>query len=190
MDPHDLALAYALSTVAGLRASMTLLALTFAAHFHAATPPAGLAWVGRDDVFAIALVLTIAESIADKVPVVDHALHALHAALGPLVGAVAVGTVDPQAGAALPLFASVGAANAFGVTALRSTARLGSTMTTAGMLNPVVSFVEDGLSVLGLVAAFFAPVACAAVALVVTVIVVRTALRIRRKRRAARIAAA
>lgn len=184
MDPHDLALAYVLSTVAGIRASMTLLALTFAAHFHAIVPPAHLAWIARDETFAIAAVMTFAELIADKIPVVDHALHAVHAVLAPIVGATAVGTVDPNATGLLPVLASVGAGNAFGVQALRATTRVGSSAISLGMLNPIVSLCEDGIAVLGLILAFAAPTAAAVVAIALTVLGVVIVRRVLRRKQA------
>lgn len=182
MDPHDLALAYVLSTVAGIRASMTLLALTFAAHFHAIVPPEHLAWIARDETFGIAAVLTVAEIISDKVPLVDHALHALHAVLAPLVGATAVAAVDPAASGLLPAFATIGAGNAFGVQTLRAATRIGSSAVSLGMLNPIVSLGEDGIAVLGLVLAFAAPAAAALTALSLTIVAFVFVRRIGRRR--------
>lgn len=48
MDAHDLALAYTLSSVAGLRATLTVLALTIAVHLHALTGPPNLGWLASD----------------------------------------------------------------------------------------------------------------------------------------------
>src|SRR5665213_3327270 len=57
MDPHSLALAYSLSSVSGLRASLTILALTIAIHLHAFVPPASMAWVGSNQTLVIVAIL-------------------------------------------------------------------------------------------------------------------------------------
>lgn len=187
MDPHDLALAYALSSVAGLRATLTVLALTVAVHLHALAPPAGAAWLASDTTLAIAAVIALADLLGDKVPLVDNALHAVHAILAPVAGAVAVVAVDPAHDgnvASLALLAALGGANALGIHGVRATTRAASTAATFGMLNPVLSFGGDAVAVAALAGAFLAPIAVAVAILVVTVLAVaggRRALRALRR---------
>ena len=178
LNVHDLALAYALSAVAGLRASLTVLALSVAVHLHALVPPAAVAWLGSDVTLAVAAAFTLADLLADKVPWVDHLLHLLHTALAPVAGGVAVFAADPSAGGAVPLLALLGAGNALGVHGLKSATRAGSTAVSLGALNPVVSVVEDVLAVLLLAASFAAPVLTAIVVLLATLALIALARRI------------
>src|SRR5665213_1832149 len=98
MDPHSLALAYSLSSVSGLRASLTILALTIAIHLHAFVPPASMAWVGSNQTLVIVAILAALDFCADKIPGVDLVVHAVHAVLAPVAGGIAAVTVDPSGG--------------------------------------------------------------------------------------------
>ena len=101
-------------------------------------------------------VAAVAESVADKVPVVDHALDAVQTLIRPLAGALAVaGTqahLDPVTAGVLGLV--LGAPLAGGLHAAKGGARLASTAATAGVANPVLSLAEDitalGQSLLGI----------------------------------------
>ncbi len=178
MNVHDLALAYALSAVAGLRASLTVLALSLAVHLHALATPAALGWLASDVTLAVAAVFTLADLLADKIPWVDHLLHLVHTGLAPVAGGIAVAAVDPSAGGAVPLLMLLGAGNALGVHGLKSAARAGSTSVSLGMLNPIVSVVEDGLALVLLVASFLAPVLTAVAVLLATIAFAFVARRI------------
>ena len=170
MDPHDIALAYALSTIAGLRASLTIAGVSLAVHLHWIPLPASMHWLGTDATLAIAGALAVAELLADKVPIVDHGLHALHLVLAPLVGGAAAVAVDPaQSASAATTVAILAGANALGITSLRAAARGATTTFSMGTLNPVVSLLEDVLAIGALAATFFAPFAVAAVALILTI---------------------
>jgi Domain of unknown function (DUF4126) len=170
MDAHNLTLAYSLSSVSGLRASLTILALTIAIHLHAVAPPSALAWVGSDQTLIVVAILAFLDFFADKIPVVDHVVHLVHAVLAPVAGGLAAATVDPSGGGVMPVVAILGGANALGIHGLRSTTRAGSSVTTAGVLNPILSIVEDLLAVAGLALAFVAPYVMAAVALIATLL--------------------
>lgn len=185
MNVHDLALA--LSAIAGLRASLTVLALSLAVHFHALAAPAALGWLASDVTLAVAAVFTLADLLADKIPWVDHLLHLVHTGLAPVAGGVAVAAVDPSAGGTVPLLMLLGAGNALGVHGLKSATRAGSSAVSLGMLNPVVSVIEDVFALVLLVASFVAPVLTAIAVLLATVALVVVARRIAaglRRRRA------
>src|ERR1700694_1296667 len=126
MEPHNLALAYSLSSVSGLRASLTILAMAVAVHLHAFAPPASMAWVGSDQTLIVVAVLAVADFFADKIPVVDRFVHLVHAVLAPVAGGIAAAAVDPSGGGVLAVVAVLGGANALGVHGLRSTTRAGS----------------------------------------------------------------
>jgi hypothetical protein len=178
MDPHNLALAYSLSSVSGLRASLTILALTIAIHMHAFAPPASMAWVGSDQTLIIVAILALADFFADKIPVVDHFVHLVHGVLAPVAGGIAAATADPSGGGVMTIVAVLGGANALGIQGLRATTRAGSSATSAGLLNPVLSLLEDVFAVVGLALAFLAPFVMAGLALIATILFVVAGQRI------------
>ena len=178
MDPRELALAYSLSSIAGLRASLTILAVTIAVHMHAFAPPRSLGWLASDDVLWIAGVLAVADFFGDKVPVIDHVLHAVHAVLAPVAGGVAAASLDPTGGTGAGVVAILGAANALGVHGIKSATRVGTTVTTAGFLNPIVSFIEDAIATIGLALTFFTPFLVAAIALFTTILMLVVGRRV------------
>jgi hypothetical protein len=180
MDPHDLALAYSLSTIAGFRAALTILAVTIAIHVHAIAPPPSMGWLGSDETLAVAAFLAVADFFGDKVPWVDHVLHAIHTVLAPAAGGISAVAVDPNAGGAAAVLGLAGAGNALGLHALRATTRVGTTAVSLGLLTPVVSLLEDVVAVAGIVLAFFSPFIVAALALVATIVVVAVVSRVAR----------
>jgi hypothetical protein len=188
MDPHNLALAYSLSTVAGLRASLTILALSVATHMHLVQPPDSFAWVGSDSTLLLACLLAAADFFGDKIPWVDHGLHLVHVGLAPLAGLVAAVTVDPSDGILMTVVGLVGGFIAFAVHALRMVIRAGSSVLSFGTLNPVISFAEDVIGVIGIILAFIAPFMIAALAILTTIALVRLARRTVQKRQRVAIA--
>jgi hypothetical protein len=182
MDPHNLALAYSLSTVAGLRASLTILALSVAIHMHLVQPPDSFAWVGSDLTLLLVCLLAAADFFGDKIPWVDHGLHLVHAGLAPLAGFVAAVTVDPSDAVLMTVVGLVGGFVAFGVHAMRTIIRAGSSAFSFGALNPVISIVEDVFAFIGILLAFIAPFLIAGFAILMTIALVRLARRIMRKR--------
>lgn len=183
MDPHNLALAYSLSTVAGLRASLTIVALSVAVHMHLVQPPEAFAWVGSDATLLLVCLFAVADFFGDKIPLIDHGLHLVHAGLAPLAGVVAAVTVDPSDAVMMTMVGIVGGFVAFGVHALRTMIRAGSSTFSFGALNPVISFIEDLIAFFGIVLAFIAPFVIAAFAILTTIALVRLARRIVQKRR-------
>ena len=186
MDAHDLALAYALSSVAGLRATLTVLALTIAVHLHALDVPPNVAWLASDTTLWIAGAVALCDLLGDKVPLLDHALHAVHTLLAPLAGGVAILAVDPTHATdptMLALGAGLGGVNALGVHGLRATTRLAATSTTFGTFNPFLSVAGDLIAVAALAGAFLAPFATALVLLTLVVVGVLAARRVSRLRR-------
>src|ERR1035437_6272789 len=111
MDPHNLALAYSLSSVSGLRASLTILALTVAIHMHAFAVPASMAWVGSDQTLMIVAILSVADFCVDKIPGVDHVVPAVHTVLTPVAGGIAAMTADPSGGGGMTVVALLGGAD-------------------------------------------------------------------------------
>ena len=81
------ALAYALTTSAGVRALLPLAAASFAAHAGWIHPPGEFAWLGHGAVMWVLIAFAVLEMAADKIPLVDHAMHFLHVAAKPAAAA-------------------------------------------------------------------------------------------------------
>lgn len=182
MDPaSQYALAYALTTSAGVRALLSLTAVAVAAHVHLLHPPAAFAWLGSTTAMWSLGALAVVEILADKVPLLDHVLHFAQIALKPAAAAIVVGgSLHPQSHDALVTLMVLGALNALGVHAAVASVRGASTIATGGIANPVVSSAEDAGSIGGLLLAFVAPFLAAALAAVFSValaILVRSAYR-------------
>lgn len=175
------ALAYALTTSAGVRALLSLTAVAVAVHLHLLHPPEAFAWLGSAAAMWSLGTLAVVEILADKVPLLDHVLHFAQIALKPAAAAIIVGgSVHAQSHDALVALMVLGALNALGVHAAVASVRGASTIATGGVANPVVSGAEDAGSVGGLLLAFIAPFAAAAMALVFSIalaLVVRSAYR-------------
>jgi hypothetical protein len=178
MDPHDLALAYSLSTIAGLRASLTVFAVTVAIHFHAFAPPAALEWLSSDNTLMVAGVLTVLDFFGDKIPVVDNLLHVIHTGLAPLAGGVVAASLDQHGGTGTALIGALGAGNALGVHGLKSATRVGTTALSFGFLNPIVSVVEDVVAVTSLALAFVAPFVFGVIALAASFVAITMGRRV------------
>ena len=183
MDLASIFAAFGLSSAAGLNAWLPLFggallvrldAVELAEPFDELSSTTGLVVLG---------ILTLADFVGDKIPAVDHVLHAIGTVVAPLSGAV---LFAGQAGADtdIPTLLSVllGAGTAETVHAGRAAIRPASTATTAGLGNPVLSLLEDAGSVALTVAAFVVPVIAFAVALGLVVTIVLAWRRLRRGR--------
>ncbi|HEY5425270.1 MAG TPA: DUF4126 domain-containing protein [Candidatus Tumulicola sp.] len=160
------ALAYALTTTAGVRAMLSLTAVAVAAHFHLVHPPDAFAWLGSTAAMWTLGAFAVVEMLADKVPLLDHVLHVAQIALKPAAGAILVGgAVHAQSHEALVTLMILGGLNALGVHAAVAAVRGASTVTTGGVANPVVSTAEDAGSIGALILTFIAPFVAAAIAL-------------------------
>jgi hypothetical protein len=160
------ALAYALTTTAGVRALLPLAAFAVAVHVGFLHPPPGFYWLGRATVMWPLIGVAALELFADKIPIVDHAMHVVGILVKPAAAAILVGgSVHAQSPQVLIGLMAIGALNALGIHAAVASARGASTLTTAGVANPLISTVEDGSSIFGTLLAFFAPFIAAFLAL-------------------------
>ncbi|HEX8463803.1 MAG TPA: DUF4126 domain-containing protein [Abditibacterium sp.] len=148
-----------LAASSGLRTFLPLLLLSGAAKFgfFGIYLSGSFEWLASPTAFSALLLATIVEIGADKIPVIDHALDSFGTILRPGAGALAAAAVwnqsDPATAALLGLI--FGAPLALGFHAAKSGTRAGSTVTTAGLGNPVLSVVEDIAALfLGLVSLF------------------------------------
>jgi hypothetical protein len=179
-----LALAIALAASAGLRAWLPLLLAGGLARLGLLHLGPSFHFLASDKALLIFGAATLVELVGDKVPAVDHALDAIGTPLRPAAGALlaasVLGTVsDPLT--ALVLGTAVGAPSALVPHALKTALRAASTTFTGGLANPVLSLVEDALSLatfaLGLLAPIFVVALLGAA--------VFLAVRLLRRRRAA-----
>jgi hypothetical protein len=173
------ALAYALTTTAGLRGFLTLLAASAAIHLGWIHPSNAFAWLGSDGATRVLAILAALEIVGDKVPAVDHALHAVYFVVRPVAAAILVGTTVHTAGtAALYAMMAAGGLNALIVHGSSATARAASSVTTLGFGNVVLSVGEDVIAATGIFLAFTKPLvgAALAVALVIALIVLARAV--------------
>ena len=129
-------------------------------------------------------VALVVDFVGDKVPAVDHVLHAIGAFVHPVAGAIlfaaqtgVVGDIDPALAAAL------GAVVSGGIHAERALVRPLSTAGTGGLGNPALSIAEDAGSIGLTVTALVLPVLALllVVALLVAGLLAWRALRRRRR---------
>jgi hypothetical protein len=177
MDPLLFATAYTLSTSVGIRPFLTLALASLAMHLGYLHPAHEFAFLGSDGATVLLASFAMLEFIAEKVPAVDHLLHVVHIAAKPVAAAILVGSAAPdivQGDGSAYTFALMGAAalNALGVHAGIAAIRGASTAATAGLANPFISLIEDAATVVATVLALLAPLAGAALAFVVTLLLI------------------
>ena len=172
-----------LAASAGLRAFVPLFAVGVASRTFGWDLASEMQWLASNTALTCLGIASALEVAADKVPVVDHALDAVHTIIGPIAGALAGLSVwlhfPPGVAAVLAL--AVGAPIAGGVHLVAATTRVKSSVVSGGTLNPVASTVEDGLTVGAIAIAIFAPLLALAVTIVLLVVLGRfVARRLRR----------
>ena len=172
-----------LASATGLRTFLPLLMLAVVARFglFGVTLNDQMAWLADWPAIAALGTAAMIEFAGDKIPDVDHGLNVLGAFTRPVAGAVAAGSVfaglDPTTAAVAGVI--VGAPTAFAFNAAQGGTRLASTATTGGIGNPVLSLLEDVLSVLTVMLAFLVPVLVPVVLVILAVLVFRLARRMR-----------
>ena len=158
---QSVALGIALAACAGLRAWLPMLAVSLSVRFGVLPLGDSFRFLGSDTALAVFLIATVIELIADKIPVVDHALDALSTVLKPIAGMVLAASVlwtvdDPIVALALGLI--VGAPASLLPHTAKATTRGILSPLTAGLAAPILSVIEDviafGLVALAIVAPF------------------------------------
>jgi hypothetical protein len=154
------ALAIALAACAGLRAWLPLFLAGVLARVGLLQLGSSFHFLSSNRALILFGVASLIEMAADKIPVVDHALDGLSTFLRPLAGALIAASVlgrvsDPLV--AVAAGAMVGVPSALVPHAAKSGLRALSTSMTAGFANPFVSFLEDGATVLLVLAAVLIP---------------------------------
>jgi hypothetical protein len=131
---------------AGINAYATLLVFGFAARWWPDIFHDDLArFFAMTPVLIVVAVLYLIEFVADKVPAVDHVWDVIHTLIRPVAGALvgwaAVSDRIPHGAVILASIIAGGAA--LSAHATKATIRAASTLTTAGLGNPVLSLMED-----------------------------------------------
>lgn len=157
--------ALGLSSTAGLRAYLPLLMLGIASDIRG---PDGQALLpvqdqfhvlGHPIVLGVLAVLVILEFLADKVPGVDHISDIIHTVIRPAAGAlIMAGSANTLSDENKILAAIVGALVALATHSVKASTRAAVTTTTAGVGNPVASFIEDILVIGVIVLLVLAPI--------------------------------
>jgi hypothetical protein len=148
-----------LSAAAGLNAWAVLLlfnGLYFVLPQELGGPSVG--FLASQTVLTAAVVLFLAEFVADKIPVVDHVWNLVQTILRPVVGALlALSAVTDPSPAARVGLAAAGAAATLLTHLVKTTTRLTSTAATRGLAQLAVSLAEDLVAVTLGALVFFVP---------------------------------
>ena len=173
--------AFGLATAAGLNAYLPLLVVALLARFtdlinlEAPCDTLESWWV-----IGVLAVLLVIELLVDKVPAVDTVNDTIQTFIRPAAGAILFAASAGIIRDASPVLALIcGLLISGGVHAAKATARPIVTGTTAGMLNPVVSILEDILSLILTILAILVPF----LALLLLTVVIIWFIRWRRRRR-------
>jgi hypothetical protein len=152
-------MATGLAASAGLRAFLPLLVIGLAGRFELIPLGASFEWMASTPALTVLGAAVALEVIADKIPVVDHALDVVGTFTRPVAGAIAAASpltaLDPLAAAVVGVI--VGGGISTGIHVAKSTLRLGSTGATGGLANPLVSVGEDAVSLAGALASLVVP---------------------------------
>ena len=148
-----------LAASVGFRVFLPLFALSLAAYFNVWELNESWLWIGSTTALISLGIATLVEIVAYYIPVVDNLLDTIAIPLATIAGtAVIVSTVadlSPVITWALAIIAGGGTAAA--VKSSTSATRLGSTVSTAGIANPVVSTIETGTSIVMSIVSIFLP---------------------------------
>src|SRR5215204_4756289 len=182
VDLTSVCAALGLSAAAGLNAWLPLFGAALAERLDLvdlAQPFDDLSGTGA---LVVLGVLTVADFVGDKIPAVDHVLHAAGTVIAPVSGA-ALFTGQTGAKTDLPTLVAVvlGGSVAASIHAGRATIRPVSTVGTGGIGNPILSLVEDIGSAVLTLAAFVVPV-LAALGVIALVVLILSMWRRRRHR--------
>ncbi|HEX7708988.1 MAG TPA: DUF4126 domain-containing protein [Thermoanaerobaculia bacterium] len=173
-----------LSASTGLNTFLPLLLLGGAARFDIAGIALGqrFDWLTSDVALIVLIIASVLEIVGDKIPAVDHVLDSIGTFVRPVAGTVAAASVltglDPTIAAIVGVM--VGAPTSFGLHSLKAGARVASSASTLGCANPVISIVEDVLSVGLSLIAIFLPLLVPLALLLLVIVLWRVVRRVRR----------
>jgi hypothetical protein len=147
---YTVGLAVALAACAGFRAWLPLLLAGSVARLGFLDLGPAFQFLASDKALIIFAAATVLELVGDKIPAVDHALDVIGTPLRPAVGALLAASVlgfVPEPLTALVLGVAVGAPAALVPHAAKSALRAASTVLTGGLANPILSVLEDVITI-------------------------------------------
>ena len=176
--------AIGLAGAAGLNAWLPLVSAAALARLDVVELAAPFGDLGTNTGLAILATLMVVDFVGDKIPAIDHALHAVGAVVAPASGAALfAGQTGPETDLPTVAAALAGAVLAGTVHLERAALRPASTATTAGTANPAVSFAEDAISAALTAVAFVVPILAALAVVAVVAGGAWLLLRVRRRLR-------
>lgn len=156
----SICLGIGLSASVGFRVFLPLFALSLAAYFNLWELNGSWQWIGSLAALIIFGVATVVEILAYYIPFIDNLLDTIAIPLATIAGtAVMVSTVadlSPVITWALAIIAGGGTAAV--IKSASGATRLTSSVSTAGIGNPIVSTVETGSSIVIAIVSIFLPV--------------------------------
>lgn len=175
-------LGVSLASCAGLRAFLPLLGAGIAARMDWIRLGGDFGWLASTPALVIFGVAVVVEIAGDKIPAVDHALDAVGAFVKPAAGMVLAASMftDLSTPHASVIGLILGGGSAGAVHLAKAKVRLLSSAGTLGIVNPVLSVVEDVASVVGTALSLVVPllvVVIAVAAVVTTMFLLRRLLR-------------
>jgi hypothetical protein len=175
----QLAMGFALAACVGLRTFLPLLAAGLLARFGYVDLGDKFEWMARTPALVVFGSAVVFEVLADKVPGLDHALHAVESFVKPVAGTLVAAAMftnlDPTTAVVLGLIGGGTIAGAIHVA--KGTTRAASTVLTGGLGNPVLSIFDDVLAVGGIALAILAPIVAALIVLTLVAAGVRMFIR-------------
>ncbi len=149
-----------LAACAGLRAFLPLLVVSVAAKTGFIQLCSGFEWLSTWPSIIVFSVAVLFEVLGDKIPAIDHFLDVFGSFVKPVAGTIAAASTFFDLS---PLHATVlgiifGGTVAEGVHLIKAKARIVSSISTAGIGNPILSVAEDAASLSGSILAIFIPV--------------------------------
>jgi len=177
------AMGVGLAASAGLRAFLPLLVVGVAGRLGYIPLADGFEWIASTPALVVFGSAVVTELLADKLPVLDHLLDVVHGAVKPLAGALVMAALVSDL---TPLYATLLMVVAGGTTAgavhlTRAQTRIASTVTTAGVGNPLLSAAEDVAALVGSIASIAIPLVAAVLVLAALALAAIVLLRIRRR---------
>lgn len=153
-----------LSASTGLNTFIPLLLFAGAARFNIAGIELGqrFDWLTSDVAMTVLIIAAILEILGDKIPAMDHFLDTVGTFIRPVAASLAAAAaltgvnVDPTIAAIGGII--IGTPTSLGFHSLKAATRVGSSAVTFGCANPVLSLIEDVISVGVSILAIFAPI--------------------------------
>jgi hypothetical protein len=148
-----------LAASAGLRAFLPLLVVGIAGRFGVVPLSDNFAWLADWPALIVLAVAVLAEVLSDKFPAVDNFLDMIQVFVKPVAGTILVASVvtdlSPLQTTVLALILGSGTAGTVHV--VKAKTRLVSTVSTAGVANPILSVAEDTVALTGSVLSLIVP---------------------------------